>query len=364
MHLFCFCKVQGVVHILKLNAYLYTNTFVYCYSLSLWILSGFCNMLNAIEFNALFYSILLGKFSLWSALITVILSQSVIMHTLWLLVWSGMCLLHFTPTITSSPEILTKVDIMQHCSSSSIITTFEGSSNWWDSSKFDHDGDSHLCCQLCLDGSHSWVPGCSYGTGASQSNCSSGCSKCSCLWSISHPSCGCFSFCNVDCSGRIKSWSYKDFLKSMRSKHTCFSLLVMECLREELLLSWTPWTKLSSQLHCLLFWRFCSSLDIGNSFTMSAWKKSSWKLKSLKAARINNWRIFIKPLQLNYQSSEQRIPPLIQNCMFLESYNFGAKSTVRFWMVYYACNLEPCILLSNVWQSSGEPGAVYQWGVS
>ena len=144
----------------------------------------------------------------------------------------------------------------------------------------------------------------------------------------------------------------------------CFSLLVMECLREELLLSWTPWTKLSSQLHCLLFWRFCSSLDIGNSFTMSAWKKSSWKLKSLKAARINNWRIFIKPLQLNYQSSEQRIPPLIQNCMFLESYNFGAKSTVRFWMVYYACNLEPCILLSNVWQSSGEPGAeetIIQW---
>ena len=65
MHLFCFCKVQGVVHILKLNAYLYTNTFVYCYSLSLWILSGFCNMLNAIEYNVLFLLCIVGQVFSW-----------------------------------------------------------------------------------------------------------------------------------------------------------------------------------------------------------------------------------------------------------------------------------------------------------
>ena len=74
-------------------------------------------------------------------------------------VWSGMCLMHFTPQIASSPDILNKVVSLWQHYKSPWLSTLPGSSGGRDTHQPDPGGDRHLRRDLCPDGPRGRVPG-------------------------------------------------------------------------------------------------------------------------------------------------------------------------------------------------------------
>ena len=74
-------------------------------------------------------------------------------------VWSGMCLMHFTPQIAASPDILNKVVSLWQHYKSPWLSTLPGSSGGRDPHQPDPGGDRHLRRDLCPDGPRGRVPG-------------------------------------------------------------------------------------------------------------------------------------------------------------------------------------------------------------